>query len=1296
MNAPGWKRWGILAGAGVIFLLSLLLTQRLRLDEKITALLPETDPVVQQYVLVAERFQLLDAVYVDIDAGEDTPAARRRAEQVGDAFYDRLSRSPWFTSITYRFSGEQFLSLANLLGSRKARLLGAQDLQAVAARLGPAEISSRLALAKRRLIEPSGPFLKTRVAADPLDLDELIWKKLSSLREGGARAQVREGRLWTGDGRHLLMIALPNFPAVDTAQGRKLLEFLEEARTAALDKAPGGGVRLAFTGSHLATLDNAATIKADVTRSLLALSLGLALLAILTFRRPLLTPLVFFPAAFGLTAAAALFGLVNPWFSGVALGCGSILMGIAVDYGIPILYHLDQAGAAPDSRKQVVRSLALPLLMGAGTTIAGFAGLTLMPLPGQRQMGWFAVLGILLALLFALLVLPHCVGPPKQAARRPFLPLASWCLRFLEWRRRHGRLLWIISLIVVSVCAFGAARLQFEGDVSRLSHLSSGRQQDQDQVQGAWGSLTPTAAVVRETTLEAALAANDRLAGTLGNLQDQGLIAQSASLAAILPALASQEENLKKWREFWSPSRRAALQANLEQAAAALGFAPGAFRPFLEGLTQEPPPLTLDDLKDTALSPLLRTKLSQGKGDFLVLTTLSVPDRSRLPEVSARLQAALPNVAIMDKRGFVEHMTGLVSQEFHKLALISFLAITLCLFLFLLRVELVLVNLIPVFLSVLATLGLLGLMNIPVNLMSLLFVVFIFAVGVDFSLFLMSGALSRHRLQGGDEPLMAGTVVLCALTSTGGFAALLFARHPALFSMGITGVLAMLTSMAAALVVVPAFMAFLLPKEGRFGVPTLKTLAGAVWAFVHLAGAAQIYAWGLRFLYRRRHPQDLEARRRAVRGYMHRTAASLLRWFPYRSSRRLFFGAEPQAFAKPAVLVSNHQSVFDIMLILALPVDQVMLVKRWVWEAPFLGRLVRDAGYVLVGEEDGADYLSACRDYLQKGITVTVFPEGSRSPDGVMRRFHMGAFKLAELSGADVLPVLITNSQACIPYKAYWVAEHQTVVRVLSRVTPETFHYSRGARELARHVKHRMLAQAGPDWRLAQDGKPFWDYIRSLYAYQGAFVESFLYGKLKTDPLYRGLDAIIPETGAILDLGAGHGLLAAILARKSRGRRVVGVDYDADKVRVARAAARSLGNLEFRIGDVRTCELPAADVVLLIDLLHYWPPETQRRIIARAAAALTGGGILILREAIAAPSLGHRLVAGAEAFAVAVGHNRAAGLFFQARDFYLEAFAGQGLELVEELPGLARGSNAVLMFRRAPQSTCAAGTVRES
>ena len=100
---------------------------------------------------------------------------------------------------------------------------------------------------------------------------------------------------------------------------------------------------------------------------------------------------------------------------------------------------------------------------------------------------------------------------------------------------------------------------------------------------------------------------------------------------------------------------------------------------------------------------------------------------------------------------------------------------------------------------------------------------------------------------------------------------------------------------------------------------------------------------------------------------------------------------------------------------------------------------------------------NSSRECLEKGVSIMIFPEGSRSPDGQLKRFHVGAFKLAMETESDIVPVLITNSQACIPYKAFWIGDHQTVVRVLPRVTREEFDYFQEPRELSRQVK-KMLA----------------------------------------------------------------------------------------------------------------------------------------------------------------------------------------------------------------------------------------------
>ncbi len=1286
MKYNGSGRWWVIAAAGAVFLLSLLLAGRLQLDERITSMLPGDDPVVSRYLFVMERFHLMDALYIDIEVASDSPESKKGLVAVADALYDELHRSGWFANINYKIPKENFINLLSLLNSRTARLITPGDLPQLSQRLEPGEIHHRLAAAKRRLIEPSGPFLRAQVRRDPLDLDEIVLEKLESLREEAAGVQMEDGCLWSADSKHILMIASPVFPAVDTRRGEKLAEFLNQARRRALETARGGQVRISFAGTHLATLDNSEAIKSDVSRATIALSLGLVLLGGLVFRHRLFIVLIFFPAMFGIALAAGFMAVIDPLISAIALGCGTVLMGIAVDYGVPILYHLDNSPAGRGDHRRIVRRLTLPLLMGAGTTIAGFLGLMFLSFPGQRQMGLFSGLGIMGAVLFAVLALRFFIPSRLGVGRAPLIPLASLCCRFLEWRTRHDRTVLLAGMAVLALCSYGITRLRFDGDVSRLNHLKPETKRDSERLQEVWGTFSPTMVVVQGNTIDTALDLNDQLFQVLSDLQREGKIERFSSLAPVLPSARRQEENLQGWREFWSPSRMASLRAGLDQAMGELGFSPGVFEPFYQAVGREPPPLTVKDFQGTALEQLIRTKIvSRGKESY-VLNSFTLGDRSLQWEVSGRIAVAIPGAVVMDKRHFVEHMASLVSSEFTKLAFIAFLAIVLCLFLFFWRVELVLANILPLLLSVVITLGVLGLCGISLNLMGILFVVFIFGVGVDFSIFLMSSTLDRYRGTADQESvsIWCGAVVICALTTIGGFLTIVFARHAALFSIGITGLIAMISSLGTSLVTVPAFTGRLVPHEGRYGTPSLKTMAGAAWAFVYLAGMAQLYAWFLRFFARWRFRHDPEARRSFTRRYMHRVAVGLLKFFPYRHRREIYLDADPEKFRKPAVIVSNHQSAFDIMLMLALPGEMVMVVKRWVWEAPFLGRLVRDAGYLLVREDSGgADALTRAEEYLEKGVSVMFFPEGSRSPDIGMRRFHVGAFKLAVETGSDVIPILISNSQSCIPYKAFWVGNCQAVVRVLPRVTKDNFDYSLGARELSRHVKKLLQTHEPGDWRLAQDGQAFWHNIRSMYNYRGAYMENYIAWKLRLDPIYRGIDPLVPQEGTVLDLGCGYGLMSTILARKSRLRQVIGLDFDAGKFRVCRGVAQAVGNLEFRQEDFLSRELPPADAVLMIDVLHYWSEELQLKAIAKACLALREGGSLVFREACKANSLQHLVTCLGERFSVGIGHNRkGTGLHFLDREFYLGAFFQQGLELVSEPEGLGRGSNAVFVFRK--------------
>ncbi len=205
--------------------------------------------------------------------------------------------------------------------------------------------------------------------------------------------------------------------------------------------------------------------------------------------------------------------------------------------------------------------------------------------------------------------------------------------------------------------------------------------------------------------------------------------------------------------------------------------------------------------------------------------------------------------------------------------------------------------------------------------------------------------------------------------------------------------------------------------------------------------------------------------------------------------------------------------------------------------------------------------------------------------------------------------------------------------------------------------------------------------VHSLYRYLDIPAEQYVVWKVRLDPIFAHLDAAVPSSGRIFDAGCGYGIMSNLLAMRSASRTVFGFDQDERKLRVARRAARTLCNVHYLSADLIDAGYPVSDCVLLIDVLHYWSAEKQRRIIAGCAGCLRPAGTLIFREGMRNASAGHRAVDWAERAAVWLGHNpRGDGLCFQPREFYLREFAMHGLELQSEPQGWGRGSNAVLIF----------------
>jgi 1-acyl-sn-glycerol-3-phosphate acyltransferase len=130
-------------------------------------------------------------------------------------------------------------------------------------------------------------------------------------------------------------------------------------------------------------------------------------------------------------------------------------------------------------------------------------------------------------------------------------------------------------------------------------------------------------------------------------------------------------------------------------------------------------------------------------------------------------------------------------------------------------------------------------------------------------------------------------------------------------------------------------------------------------------------------------------------------------------------GAENVEANSPRIYMSNHQSYFDIFTLLAgLPVDFKFILKQELMNIPLLGWAMKGARYISIDREDGRKAvisMNKAAERIRNGASVLIFPEGTRSKDGVVAEFKKGGFLLALKSGCDIVPVAIAGSRNVVP-----------------------------------------------------------------------------------------------------------------------------------------------------------------------------------------------------------------------------------------------------------------------------------------
>jgi 1-acyl-sn-glycerol-3-phosphate acyltransferase len=130
-------------------------------------------------------------------------------------------------------------------------------------------------------------------------------------------------------------------------------------------------------------------------------------------------------------------------------------------------------------------------------------------------------------------------------------------------------------------------------------------------------------------------------------------------------------------------------------------------------------------------------------------------------------------------------------------------------------------------------------------------------------------------------------------------------------------------------------------------------------------------------------------------------------------------GRDNIPMGKPIVFACNHASQFDILIMYeALPVQFRFVVKKELFKIPFLGLVMRLAGYIPIDRSGGKAALRSLHEAAERvknGASIIIFPEGTRSPDGRLRPFKMGGILIAIKAGCPIVPIAISGSHNVLP-----------------------------------------------------------------------------------------------------------------------------------------------------------------------------------------------------------------------------------------------------------------------------------------
>jgi 1-acyl-sn-glycerol-3-phosphate acyltransferase len=487
----------------------------------------------------------------------------------------------------------------------------------------------------------------------------------------------------------------------------------------------------------------------------------------------------------------------------------------------------------------------------------------------------------------------------------------------------------------------------------------------------------------------------------------------------------------------------------------------------------------------------------------------------------------------------------------------------------------------------------------------------LYGAGAAYSLWILHDFLLRYRT-GAPEARPTGTL-LAYLLLVFAFSFSLLNPDEGRQPLGMVLTVSISSTVLLVRLILPRLYSWLIPSRIRKKLYpwTASGLLISIFAFTYFCLGSFLLGL-LGFLLVRLNPLNREKGK-----LLFHTLISKFTWsqlYIMTNLKKRIINPQKEDFSRPVIMICNHQSFLDILATTLLSPKLILLTNDWVWNSPVFGAVVRIADYYPVMAEGIEKSVARLADRVNQGYSVVVFPEGTRSTDGEIRRFHKGAFYLAEKLELDILPVMIHGTSHSMTKGDFLLKDGYVTTKYLPRISARDPRFGEGYAARAKQIG-KYFRQEFRQLRREME-QPAW-YREKLiynYIYKGPVLEWYMRIKLQIENNYQQVHDLLPLAGEFLDIGCGYGMMTYLLHFAGPQRRITGIDYDEEKIALAKGCFSRDEGIRFFHSEALQFPMDQYDGILLMDILHYLDRGEQEALLRSCFKSLRRGGKILIRE----------------------------------------------------------------------------------